>query len=63
MERRMTVTSWRKSSFSSGNGGNCLEAGNTGAAVAVRDTRQNGQGPVLAFTCQAWTTFTAALKG
>jgi hypothetical protein len=26
MERRMTVTDWRKSSSSSGNGGNCSEA-------------------------------------
>lgn len=59
----MMVTGWRKSSFSSGNGGNCLEAGNTGAAVAVRDTKQNGEGPVLAFTREAWATFTAALKG
>jgi hypothetical protein len=58
----MTVTGWRKSSFSSGNGGNCLEAGNAGPAVAVHDTKQNGQGPVLAFTSEAWATFTAALK-
>jgi hypothetical protein len=62
MERRMTVAGWRKSSFSSGNGGNCLEAGNAGAAVAVRDTKQSGKGPVLAFTREAWTTFMAALK-
>jgi hypothetical protein len=62
MERRIIVTGWRKSSFSSGNGGNCLEAGNTGPAVAVRDTKQNGEGPVLAFTREAWATFTAALK-
>jgi len=47
MERRMIVTGWRKSSFSSGNGGNCLEAGNAGPAVAVRDTKQNGAGPIL----------------
>ena len=62
MERRLIVTDWRKSSFSSGNGGNCLEAGNSGPAVAVRDTKQNGEGPVLAFTREAWTTFTAALR-
>jgi hypothetical protein len=63
MERRMTVTDWRKSSFSSGNGGNCLEAGNASLAVAVRDTKQNEEGPVLAFTREAWAAFTAALKG
>jgi hypothetical protein len=62
MERRMIVTSWRKSSFSSGNGGNCLEAGNAGPAVAVRDSKQDGQGPVLGFTSEAWKRFTSTLK-
>jgi uncharacterized protein DUF397 len=62
MERRIIVTGWRKSSFSSGNGGNCLEAGNAGPAVAVRDTKQNGEGPVLAFGPATWAAFTANLK-
>ena len=58
----MIVTSWRKSSFSSGNGGNCLEAGNAGPAVAVRDSKQHGQGPVLAFSTRAWATFVSDFK-
>ena len=58
----MIVTGWRKSSFSSGNGGNCLEAGNAGPAVAVRDTKQNGAGPILAFSTRAWASFTAKLR-
>lgn len=58
----MIVTGWRKSSFSSGNGGNCLEAGNAGPAVAVRDTKQNGEGPVLAFSTQTWESFTTKLR-
>ena len=62
MERGIIVTGWRKSSFSSGNGGNCLEAGSTGPAVAVRDTKQDGQGPVLAFSTGAWATFVSNLK-
>ena len=58
----MIVTGWRKSSFSSGNGGNCLEAGNAGPAVAVRDTKQHGEGPVLAFSTRAWRSFTVELR-
>ena len=40
----MDVTNWRKASYSSGNGGACVEAGNTAHSVAVRDSKdQNGQ--------------------
>jgi hypothetical protein len=52
---------WRKSSYSGGNGGSCVEVGNTDH-VLVRDTTQNGNGPVLAFTTAAWSAFTAQLK-
>jgi hypothetical protein len=52
---------WRKSSFSGGEG-NCVEAGNAAGAVAVRDTKQNGMGDVLAFTPAAWQAFTRKLK-
>lgn len=53
---------WRKSSYSGNNGGNCVEVGDAGLAVAVRDTKQHGDGPVLAFTPAAWRTFTRTLK-
>ena len=46
----MDVT-WRKSSYSGGNGGNCIEVGahpDTGR-VLVRDTSDRG-GPALRFT-------------
>jgi hypothetical protein len=40
----MDVTNWRKASYSSGNGGACVEAGNTAHGVAVRDSKdQDGQ--------------------
>jgi hypothetical protein len=49
---------WRKSSYSGGNGGNCIEVGGQAAAgrVLVRDTRDR-QGPVLRFTPAAWKRF------
>jgi hypothetical protein len=53
---------WRKSSHSTTSGGDCLETAILGAAVAVRDTKDNGGGPVLRFPPQAWTTFTTTLR-
>lgn len=53
---------WRKSSHSTGNGGACVETAAISATVAVRDTKDNGHGPVLRFTPRAWHTFTTTLK-
>ena len=49
---------WRKSSYSGGNGGNCIEVGtNPGIGrVLVRDTKDR-PGPVLRFTPAAWKRF------
>jgi hypothetical protein len=53
---------WRKASYSSTNGGNCVEvARNLPGAVAVRDSKDPA-GPALAFTPQEWSTFTARIK-
>jgi hypothetical protein len=49
----VTGVSWRKSSYSGSNDGNCVEVGGTGRAVAVRDSK-TPSGPVLAFAPQAW---------
>jgi hypothetical protein len=56
-----TVTGWRKASYSSGNGGNCVEVGQHSGAVAVRDTK-NRDGVTLSVPATAWTTFTASLR-
>jgi hypothetical protein len=49
---------WRKSSYSGGNGGNCIEVGtNAGIGrVLVRDTKDR-PGPALRFTPAAWKRF------
>ncbi|GHC41345.1 DUF397 domain-containing protein [Streptomyces cinnamoneus] len=53
---------WRKSSYSGGNEGQCLEvADNIPGIVPVRDSK-NPTGPALAFTPAAWVAFTAALR-
>jgi hypothetical protein len=53
---------WRTSSFSGSNGGNCIESASVPGAVLVRDTKNDGNGPVLAFQSAAWAAFTASLK-
>ncbi|MBV9856096.1 MAG: DUF397 domain-containing protein [Streptosporangiaceae bacterium] len=58
----MDMKNWRKSSYSSGNGGNCVETASDGRKIAVRDTKNDGNGPVLSFSPDAWTAFTNALK-
>ena len=41
--------------------GNCIETASVPDGIAVRDSADPGS-PALAFTCRAWTTFTATLK-
>ena len=57
----MTGTSWRASSYSGDNGGNCVEVGIAVPAVAVRDS-QDRNGPVLAFTVRTWAAFAEQVK-
>jgi uncharacterized protein DUF397 len=60
MEGNSAVT-WRKSSYSGNNGGQCVEVGNAAYPIAVRDSKVP-DGPHLAFGRGAWETFAAGLK-
>jgi Domain of unknown function (DUF397) len=51
---------WRKSSYSDGNGGQCVEV-TAATGVMARDTVDR-DGATLTFTHQAWTAFTASLR-
>jgi len=53
--------SWRKSSYSGGSGGNCVEVAEHGNRVMVRDTKDR-PGPVLRFTPAAWLRFADQVK-
>ena len=57
----VTGVAWRKSSYSGGNGGTCVEVGTAAPAVAVRDSTYR-DGPQLAFAADAWKAFTDQLK-
>ncbi|MFF2523883.1 DUF397 domain-containing protein [Streptomyces liangshanensis] len=53
---------WHKSSYSSDNGGNCLEiATNLPGVVPVRDSK-DPEGPVLVFAPAAWDAFVVAAR-
>jgi hypothetical protein len=52
---------WRKSSYSDGNGGDCVEAASGDGMIMVRDT-VNRDGGTLGFTTEAWEAFAASLK-
>jgi Domain of unknown function (DUF397) len=54
------AVTWRKSSFSGGNGGQCVEAGSLPGGVLVRDTA-NRDGAVIAFSAGAWAAFTTQI--
>ena len=54
--------SWRKSSYSNNGGDTCVEAGHIPGAVLVRDTKDNGTGPVLRVTPADWSRFTTRIR-
>lgn len=56
----MSTSNWRKSSYSSSNGGECVEVASA-EDVMVRDTT-NRDGVTLSFTISAWSAFTTSLK-
>jgi hypothetical protein len=51
---------WRKSTYSTGDGGNCVEVASDGT-VLVRDTT-NRDGGTLAFGAAAWERFLGTIR-
>jgi hypothetical protein len=52
---------WYKSSLSTTNG--CVEVAFVGDRIAVRDSKQQGRGPVLEFTAVEWAAFLGGVRG
>ncbi|WP_406729299.1 DUF397 domain-containing protein [Streptomyces sp. GD-15H] len=52
---------WFKSSYSSGEGGACVEVAPDATAIHVRDSKEH-DGPRLAFARSAWSGFVAGLE-
>lgn len=58
----LSAALWRKSTYSNGQGGACVEvARNLPALVAVRDSKSPESG-ALAFPDSAWQTFVTVLR-
>jgi hypothetical protein len=59
----LSNATWRKSSYSGGNGGNCVEvAVLSDNSLEVRDSK-DPDGPRLMFDSAAWRVFAAQVKG
>jgi Domain of unknown function (DUF397) len=56
-----TDMKWRKSSYSSNGGANCVEVGQSAGAVIVRDTTDRS-GPALTFSRAAWRKLAGSVK-
>ena len=52
---------WRKSSYSNGTGGNCVEVADLPNGRAVRDSK-HPEGPILVFTRDAWRAFVRGIE-
>ncbi|MFH8556468.1 DUF397 domain-containing protein [Streptomyces celluloflavus] len=58
----LSRASWRKSSYSSDNGGSCVEvADGFPGVVPVRDSKDL-HGPALVFRADGWASFVASVK-
>ncbi|MFC7895354.1 DUF397 domain-containing protein [Streptomyces sp. NPDC057381] len=57
----LSSVQWRKSSYSSGTGGECVEVTeDLPGLVPVRDSK-NPHGPALVFPVEAWSAFVGVL--
>jgi hypothetical protein len=56
------ISDWRVATYTGGEG-NCVEVGTSATMIAVRDTKNRQDGPVLRFDLPAWRAFTRHLKG
>ena len=53
---------WRKSSYSNGDGGACVEVADVFAGIIpVRDSK-DPDGPTLVFAAESWSAFVSAVK-
>jgi Domain of unknown function (DUF397) len=55
------IDNWRKSTYSSGNGGECVELATRQGTILVRDTTDR-DGFTLSMPAGAWTAFLSTLR-
>ena len=57
----LTPRTWRKSTYSGANSGNCVEVATAARTVAVRDSK-DPSGPRLAVPAASWSAFTIRVQ-
>lgn len=57
----VTGVIWRKSSYSNGSGGDCVEVADLDGRYAVRDSK-NPAGPALTVTRTGWSAFITGVR-
>lgn len=58
----LSTAVWRKSSYTNGDGGDCVEVvDDLPGIVPVRDSK-NPHGPAIVFPAAAWSSFVSAVK-
>jgi hypothetical protein len=57
----LSAASWRKSSYSTGGGQNCVEVAMLAGAVAIRDSKDPG-GPAHVFSPAAFATLVELIQ-
>ena len=55
------MVGWRKSTYSDGNGGDCVETASDAGMILIRDTADRG-GVTLTLTAQAWRDLLTRLR-
>lgn len=61
MNIELSRATWRKSTYSNGTGGDCVEATSVSGMVAVRDSK-HPHGPKLLVTPGQWRAFTESVR-
>jgi hypothetical protein len=54
-------TVWRKSNYSNGSGGDCVEVATPGGGLLVRDSKRPA-GPVVPVRVDVWKAFLSGLR-
>ncbi|RCG30809.1 DUF397 domain-containing protein [Sphaerisporangium album] len=57
----MDLVTWRKSSYSSANGGECIEVAKVPNGIAVRDSKDPARGHLMV-SAEAFNAFLAAVR-
>ncbi|GHA98865.1 DUF397 domain-containing protein [Streptomyces chryseus] len=60
----LSTAAWRKSSYSNGDGGDCVEVADDcpGGFIPVRDSKTAPGGPALVFRAAGWAHFVTAVR-